>query len=343
MMEDFDPNAIGIANGNYFGLPVNAIDAGMVLVSIPWDATVSYGKGTAHGPEAILRASLQVDLFDEKVAQAWKVPVATMPISEKLFSINDKTRKEAERVIAALETGSSPSSLKKGTEYVNSASIALNDYVECSCDSFLKNGKMVGLVGGDHSVPFGLIKALSKYHDDFGILHIDAHADLREAYEGFHYSHASIMYNVLNEIPHVSRLVQVAIRDYCSAESELIATDERITAFTDSQIKREIYEGGNWMSICDRIIGSLPQRVYISFDIDGLSPEYCPGTGTPVPGGLDFSEADYLLHRLSLSGKKIIGFDLCEVSPSDNGEWDANVGARILYKLSLYSNINREK
>lgn len=342
-MAEFDPNAIGIPNGNFFGLPINNKDAEIVLVSVPWDATVSYGKGTAMGPEAIMRASLQVDLFDEKVPDAWKVAIGTMPIGEKLYSINEKTRKEAEKVIMGLETGASELSLKKGIDYVNSASEALNDYVECSCDTYMKNGKMVGVVGGEHSVPFGLVKTLSKYHNDFGILHIDAHADLREAYEGFTYSHASIMFNILKNIPAVSKLVQVGIRDYCSAESELISTDTRIASFTDSSIRRGLYEGATWKSICDKIISSLPQKVYISFDIDGLSGIYCPGTGTPVPGGLDFPEADYLLHQLAISPKEIIGFDLCEVSPSDSGEWDANVGARILYKLSLYSHLNRKK
>ena len=96
--------------------------------------------------------------------------------------------------------------------------------------------------------------------------------------------------------------------------------------------------------VCESIIATLPQEVYVSFDIDGLTPEYCPGTGTPVPGGLTFAQADWLLYRLALSGRRIIGFDLCEVAPGNSGDWDANSGVRMLFKLLVYSTFSfREK
>src|SRR5690606_13345614 len=121
---------------------------------------------------------------------------------------------------------------------------------------------------------------------NFGLLQIDAHADLREAYEGFKYSHASIMYNVLNEIPQVQKLVQVGIRDYGDDELTMIRTEKnRVVTFFDRDLKEAEYEGQTWKALCEQIVDELPQNVYISFDIDGLDPKLCPNTGTPVPGG----------------------------------------------------------
>lgn len=142
----------------------------------------------------------------------------------------------------------------------------------------------------------------------------------------------------MNKIPSINTLVQVGIRDFCSDEAGLVASDPRICTFTDFRIKERLFNGLTWRSICGDIISKLPQNVYVSFDIDALSPEYCPNTGTPVPGGLSFAQADYLLYQLSVSGRKIVGFDLNEVAPGAEGEWDANVGARILFKMLAYFN-----
>lgn len=335
-ISDFNPNAVGVANGNYFALPYSVEESEVVLLPVPWDVTTSYCDGTSKGPEAILEASVQVDLFDENIPDVWKNKIATLEIDEELKSENSRVRMIAEQVIDTLASGER--AVIKDIDMVNNASMELNYYVYKRAKGFLEQGKLVGVVGGEHSVPLGLIKALGEQYNNFGVLHIDAHADLREAYEGFTYSHASIMYNVLNEVKEVSALTQVAVRDFCSDEYELMINDSRVNAFTDAALSREKFNGATWDSLCDKIISTLPDNVYISFDIDGLLPELCPSTGTPVPGGLSFREADYLLLKLVESGKKIIGFDLCEVAPSVEGEWDANVGARILLKLSLYAN-----
>jgi agmatinase len=176
------------------------------------------------------------------------------------------------------------------------------------------------------------MQALAKQYPDYSILHIDAHADLRVAYEGFTFSHASIMDNAL-KIPQISRLVQVGIRDLSPAEAERIAqSNGRVHTFYDWSLKERQFTGQSWHQTCDEILASLSDRVYVSFDIDGLNPTLCPHTGTPVPGGLLFEEATYLLKRLARSGKRIVGFDLCEVAPGED-DWDGNVGARILYRL----------
>lgn len=342
-METFDPDGIGIANGNYFGLPVDRQSADTVIVQVPWDATVSYGNGTSEGPEAIMDASLQVDLFDEKIAGVSGMKVWTMPQDGFISGMNCEARAKAEKVISALASGAVQDEVAEDTAFVNDASGKLNAYVEKVSAELLSEGKSVVLVGGEHSVPFGLIKALADRNDDFGILHIDAHSDTRKAYEGFEYSHASIMYNVSCRIPQVSRIVQVGIRDFCAAEHELVTSSGKFAVFTDFSIQKDLFSGKTWKEICNGIIAELPEKVYISFDIDGLSPDNCPGTGTPVPGGMSFAQADYLLYMLASSGKRIIGCDLCEVASGEYGEWDANVGARMLFKLLVYCGFSNGK
>ena len=168
-----------------------------------------------------------------------------------------------------------------------------------------------------------------------GILHIDAHADLRQAFEGFTWSHASIMYNVQDRIPNVSRIVQVGIRDMGLTEARLIdSSGGRIVTFFDPDLAGRLARGEPFARIAEEIASLLPAQVYISFDIDGLDPALCPHTGTPVPGGLSFHQATGLLAALVRAGRTIIGGDLDEVAPGPRGEeWDANVGARILYKM----------
>jgi agmatinase len=163
---------------------------------------------------------------------------------------------------------------------------------------------------------------------------VDAHADLRHGYEGFAYSHASIMDNVLREADGLGRLVQVGIRDLSEGEMQRAAEDERIVLHHDLAWKKRLARGESFLSLCEEAIGALPDLVHVSFDIDGLDPKLCPHTGTPVPGGLDFHEACLLLQAVVESGRRIVGFDLTEVTPGPEGdEWDANVGARVLYKL----------
>jgi agmatinase len=189
------------------------------------------------------------------------------------------------------------------------------------------------VLGGDHSVPFGAILAYAETHPNLGILHLDAHADLREAYEGFTWSHASIFHNVITTVGGVDRLVQVGVRDLSNAESAMIDNSQgRIVTFFDSDLAARKEEGATWAEIADEIVAALPRDVYLSWDIDGLDPTLCPSTGTPVPGGLSWNEAIGLLRALRRNGKRIVGLDLCEVSPGET-EWDANVGARLLYKM----------
>ena len=331
----FNPNDMAIPNGNFFGFPYTVEESEIVLVSVPWDVTTSYRAGTSKAPESIKNASLQLDFFDFEVEKAWETRIGTELLSNTVIDANKTYRKLAEKIIANLECGKPVD--KKDLEAINKACEVVNSYVYKLCKSHLKNGKKIGLIGGDHSSPLGYIQALSEIYDDFGILHFDAHADLRKAYEGFEYSHASIMYNAL-QFESVKKIVQVGIRDVCQDEIDLANRDERIVQFNDFALKEAAFSGYTWQEQCNSIIQNLPQNVYISFDIDALSPENCPNTGTPVPGGLSYNETIFLIKLLKKSGRNIMGFDLCEVGVGvghTQSEWDENVGARILYKLCL--------
>jgi agmatinase len=222
---------------------------------------------------------------------------------------------------------------RAAAQKVNAISERVNDWVYDTVSDLIEDEKLVVTLGGDHSVPFGAIQAHAEKYPGLGILHLDAHADLREAYEGFTWSHASIFNNVMTRIDAVERLVQVGVRDLGQAEEAMISgSDGRIVTFFDPDIAQRKEEGTPWAEIADGIVSSLPQDVYLSWDIDGLDPTLCPGTGTPVPGGLSWNEAIGLLRAIKRADKRIVGIDLCEVSPGET-EWDANVGARLLYKM----------
>lgn len=332
-IKSFDPNSPASGDGNIFGLPFTIDEAELVLIPVPWDVTVSYKDGTSKGPQAIFDASAQVDLFDPLVKDSWKIGVAMEEISKEISKKNSVLRKVASKYIANIEKGISTETpaMKKICSEVNKGCTELKSWVKKSAEKYLKKNKLVGLVGGDHSTPLGFMEALAEKYE-FGILQLDAHCDLRKAYEGFEYSHASIMYNAL-KIPQIKKLVQVGIRDWCEEENNYInASNGRVKTFFDYQMKEQMYRGRSWVSICSDIIQELPKHVYISFDIDGLDPKLCPNTGTPVPGGMEFEQAAFLLELLAKSGKKIIGFDLNEVAPGKD-EWNGNVGARMLFKM----------
>jgi agmatinase len=338
-LSKFDPNSVGLKSNNIFGLPFKEDEAALVLLPVPWEVTISYRDGTSRGPENIYDASMQVDLYDPDVVDGWKKGFYMLPVDKIIKKKSDYLRQCAELIISHLIDGgvvSENEQLSEKLEEVNQGGTMLKNWVYEMTKNLLKEGKKVGLVGGDHSTPLGFIKALSDIHSEFGVLQIDAHADLRNAYEGFTYSHASIMYNVLNEIPQVKKLVQVGIRDYCDEELLLVRqSNDRVSTYFDKDIKEMQYEGASWKQVCQQIIGDLPQKVYISFDIDGLDPKLCPNTGTPVPGGFELEQVFYLFKQLVASGRELIGFDLNEVSVGEHSQdgIDAIVGARVLYKL----------
>lgn len=335
-LSSYDPNSVSNPLNNIFGLPTSEDIAKLVILPVPWEVTVSYGAGTARAPEAILKASYQVDLFDPEMPDAWKKGFFMRPVDRKVLMKSDYLRKEAELYIDYISKGDDVNAnqfMCKTLKEVNEGGVFLTEWMYEQSKALLDQQKLVAVLGGDHSVPLGYMKAIGEKYGDFGILQIDAHCDLRDNYEGFKHSHASIMFNVLNEVPQLQRLVQVGIRDYSHVEWDYIKNSNyKVVAYFDREIKERQFGGDTWKHIAEEIVSKLPDQVYISFDIDGLDRKLCPHTGTPVPGGFELEEVFYIFKALLASGKKIIGFDLCEVGVSDS-DWNANVGARVLFKL----------
>ena len=334
-IKTFDFDELLTQDKNIFGLPFNAEESEIIIIPVPWDVSVSYNDGTSNAPEAIKAASTQLDLFDYEYGMPWKAGIFMEDVSEHWRAKNKKQRKSAKEYIDYLSLGNDLKDrpdLNKKLEEMNTSCEKLNSWVEEKAEFYLNKNKIVGVLGGDHSSPLGLIRALSKKHKKFSILQIDAHADLRNGYEGFKFSHASIMHHSF-KLNNIESLVQIGVRDVGYKEMKKIkSASERILTFFDCEIKNRLFKGDTWDKMTNEIVSLLDNNVYISFDIDGLEPGLCPNTGTPVPGGISFNEFTYLLHKLTETNKKIIGFDLCEVSPG-NDDWDANVGARILFKL----------
>jgi agmatinase len=270
------------------------------------------------------------------VHDGWKTGFFMREIDKKLLLKSDYLRKEAELYIDYISKGEKVEDNKfmtKSLKDINEGGAYMNDWVYQHSKELLEKGKLVALLGGDHSISLGYLKALAEKHGQFGVLQIDAHCDLRKQYESFLYSHASIMYNALQEVPHLAKLIQVGVRDFCDEEWELVCNSQgRVVTYFDQSIKERQYEGETWKSISDEIIGQLPQKVYLSFDIDGLDRKYCPNTGTPVQGGFETEEILYLVKKILDSGRQLIGFDLVELGVGQN-YWDSNVGAHLLWRL----------
>lgn len=346
---DFDPNAAAEPGAGIFGLPHSRDEAKIVLLPVPFDATTSYGGGAAAGPAAILAASMQVDLLDHHFGLVYQHGIHLADAPEP---ISDASRTARDLAAPIIERGRPLPEDAAALRQIEEAGDDVNAHTHDEFLRILRAGKIPGLVGGDHSTPYGAIRAgaehlahLAKHGDadaaqGLGILHIDAHFDLRLAFEGFRWSHASIMRNVMHDVKGVTRLVPVGIRDYCPEELDYARqSGGRIRPHFDADIHAALDDGTPFSRICDAILADLPPCIHISFDIDGLDPALCPGTGTPVPGGLSFNRAAALLAAVRRAGKRVIGFDLVEVSPAPSvdpdapSEWDANVGARLLYKL----------
>ena len=329
-MVAFDPGAAAGPDSGVFGLPHQEHDAKVVLIPVPFAATVSYGGGAEGGPAAILRASKQVDLYDGQFGRVYEHGICMLDADPVLAAAHEHARMMC---IPILARGGSVEDDRDAVAAVDAAGDLVNGIVYALTRQLLADGKIPGIVGGDHSVPFGAIRAAAERHPGLGVLHVDAHADLRVAYEGFRWSHASIFHNVLAEIPQVRRLVQVGIRDYSEDELRAIhGSGGRVLTHFDQEWRRRQFTGERFDALCKDAVAALPDEVWISIDIDGLDPSLCPNTGTPVPGGLSFAELAHLLATVAESGRRIVGFDLVEVAPGKD-EWDANVGARVLYKL----------
>ena len=329
--EHYDPDGVGADNGNFLGLP-RVDDPAVTFLACGYDATVSYTAGTAGGPANVLAASTQLDVCVHGVGRPWELGFAWREVCPVGADELARLRTGAERVIAALEAGCELSDdALAATAALDDAGARIADAVAAAVREELAQGRFPILVGGEHGVSLGAFRACAGY-GPFGILQVDAHMDLRVAYEGFRYSHASVMHNAL-ELPAVTHLAQVGIRDYSPGELLRAETDARVETFFDHNLQAARLHGVAFAKTAEAIVATLPQRVWVSFDIDGLAPAYCQHTGTPVPGGLGFAEAQYLLQTLAASGREVVGMDIVEVAPAPH-EYEGAVAARLAYDFA---------
>jgi len=308
-----------------FGLPTGPTEAAIVLTPVPFDATASGRAGAADAPRAILRASHEIDLMDRTFGRVDRHGIFMEAIDDRIVLISRRARELAEAILRGdrPEAGS--------IERIDAAGAKVNQFVFERVCRTLEHGQVPGLIGGDHSVGFGAIRACADRMGPIGVLQIDAHMDLHRGYAGLAWSHASVMRNVLDRVPGVERVVQVGLRDVAPGEMDWARDSRgRVHPFFDADWHEARDNGAPLVDLASEAIDLLPERVYVSFDIDALDPSLCPRTGTPVPGGLGFNDAALLLRQVARSGRQVVGFDLVEVGPDP---WDANVGARILYKL----------
>ena len=342
-MGNFDPNGAAAEDSGIFGLPYNKDESELIVLPVPWSATCSYGNSTSDSPLLVFEESKYVELFDKQFGAFYEKGIYFDETEyNRIKEINTVSSKLAHPIIEAGGIIDYNEDLKKDVNLVNEKSTALNKIVYDQTASLLEQQKFVGLLGGDHSISLGCIQAYCEKYPNLGILQIDAHADLRTRFEGFEYSHASIMHNAISSTS-LNKLVQVGVRGYCSEEYSKICSNEKIVTFFASDLSEAKYAGQQWDDVCRQICEALPNEVYVSFDIDGLDIPYCFGTGTPMPGGLTYNEAIYLINKIAES-KNIIGFDLVEVGLAQDGQLpDPNliVAANLLYKLCgsvLFSN-----
>jgi agmatinase len=320
-MEERDPGAPDDGSGSLFGLRTPAERASLVAVPVPYEATVTAGLGTAGGPAALIAASPDIDLLDPIAGEPWREGLCALPESPALAALS----RRAARARARLRGGDGAAAAE-----IDAAAAAVAEWLETVTDSLMATGRVPAILGGEHSVSLGALRAAVRRHPGLGILQIDAHADLRESYEGLRSSHASVMARAL-ELEGVAQLVQVGLRDVSPAERHVAEREAaRVRWLTDAAIGERLHAGESFQSIVQALAPHLPEALWISFDVDGLDPSLCPGTGTPVPGGLSWREATTLLAHL-VPGRRLVGFDIVEIGPR---RWDGLVGAKLLYLLA---------
>ncbi len=325
-----DPNTGLFSSSTHFHSDVK-----YVVLPLKWDATTSYHSGASNAPEAIIHASHQLEDYHHY----WGGFCSDYIYFDKDFLKEiGKLNAQCKEIVNRYRLRASSGDLEK----VNALCSDYNRRVEERYDFWFKKGVKVLGLGGDHGSSYPLMaRVLSKQVKQTTVIHIDAHFDLRESYEGFTFSHASVLKNIYKlNLEHL-KFLHLGMRDFCQAEHQCARSNKSSIFYLDEQIKEHEFCGGSWDELCEKFLDFSSEHIYITLDIDGMSPLLSPGTGTPVPGGLDFQKLIYLLKKLS-KNKQLVGFDLVEVAPRDGDlEWNANVGARVLQQL-LYL-LNHQK
>jgi agmatinase len=277
---------------NFCGLDEEraGFDRAKVLIwPVPFEKTVSYGAGTKDGPQAIIDASRNVELFDEEVGgETAEIGIHTLPAI-------DADREPDEMMLA----------LYRETKRL------------------LKTGKFICMLGGEHSISTPVIKAHQELYPNLSVLQIDAHADLRDQYDGTPHSHASVMRRVVEFCP----IVQVGIRSLSAEEARAIPSLRTRVFFAKDIVGRT-----DWM---DEAVASLTEDVYLTIDVDGLDPSLIPTTGTPEPGGLMWYDVVGLISKAARK-RRIVGMDVTELSTSPGNNSPSFLTAKLIYKTLGY-------
>jgi agmatinase len=267
----------------------------IVLLPCPYEKTTSYGKGTAKGPEAILKASHYVEFFDEET------------LKEICFTYG----------IGAIK----PLSFTK----LNPKKSLNNIYKNVK--QLIELGKFVVTLGGEHTISAATIKAHYDSYKDLSVLHFDAHSDLRDTYEGIKYSHACFAARVAE---FTTDITQVGIRAQCKEEFEFIK-QKSINTFYAYKMRKEGFDD----NMIRKIISTLKENVYITFDVDYFDPSIMPSTGTPEPNGFYWDETMRLLKRVCKE-RKVVGFDVVELAPRKDFSFPDFLTAKLIYKILNY-------
>lgn len=291
-------NVLGI-DSNFLGIATSGTTwkkSRVVILPIPFEQTVSYGKGTSRGPAAILKASSYVEFYDEETRRdvGRDVGIATLP---------------------PLTTGR-----KKGAAALGA--------IESRAAGVIRSGKFLFSLGGEHTVTQALVRAHLARYPDLSVLQIDAHSDLRTAYQGSPWSHACVMARIC-EFLDPKRIVQIGIRAQCEEEARFIVEKDITTLYA-----HQIRDSGPrvWMN---RAVSKLSKNVYVTFDVDGLDPSVMPATGTPEPNGLLWDETMRLL-RLLASKRNVVGCDVVEFSPLKGLHYADLAAAKLVSKMINY-------
>ncbi len=265
--------------------------ARFVISPLPYDATASYGTGARFAPMRIIEASLQLELFDEELEESpFEAGIHTLPIPEMPVEPN-----KAKEICFDITKG------------------------------LIEKGKVPVSIGGDHSVTIGIVEAISSSIQDFTLLQLDAHTDMRTEYQGTGFSHACVARQALNHCC----VVQAGIRSSSKKEWDFLKAEGRLPV-TASFINKDLT--GATKQIIEGIKGP---KVYITIDVDCLDPSVMPATGTPEPGGLDWFQLTYILREVA-NRFEIIGFDVVELAPIPGIHFPDYLCARLIYKMIGY-------
>jgi agmatinase len=265
----------------------NPENAGIVIVPVTYDGTSTWLKGADNGPAAILEASANMELYDiETDSEVYRKGIFT----ENIIGGEISTK---EMIDTVTET----------TKY------------------YLERNKFIVVIGGEHSVSVGTIKAHAEQYKDLTVLQLDAHSDLREEYNGSKFNHACVMARAKEHCP----IVQVGIRSMDSSEIKSMDTSRMFFA-------KDIYDNTDWIK---KVISKLTDNVYITIDLDVFDPSIMPSTGTPEPGGLMWYDVLALLKAVCAK-KTVVGFDVVELCPSQENKAPDFLAAKLIYKLLSY-------